>query len=246
MTTITKVKGRCGLNGEKGVKILRFEELSSTQDYAKNLRADGEDTVVIARRQTGGKGTKNRSFSSAKGGLYLSKLSFYENFPAKRAFLIMERAAVAVCKTLESYGFAPKIKWANDIFVNGKKICGILIENVFSGNTIANSVVGIGLNVNNDLPDELSKIAVSMREATGKVFDLKEVENRLLEYLNEEIDSGEYQKRLGWLGEEVILVSGDERVPATLLSVTERGELVAKIQGEERIIAAGEISLRVE
>ena len=57
----------------------------------------------------------------------------------------------------------PKIKWANDVFVANKKICGILIENIFSGNKISSSLIGVGLNVNNDLPEELNEIATTMR-----------------------------------------------------------------------------------
>lgn len=67
----------------------------------------------------------------------------------------MANASVAVCRTLENYGLTAEIKWPNDVYVQGKKICGILIENVFSGDRISSSVVGIGVNVNNSLPEEL-------------------------------------------------------------------------------------------
>ncbi len=225
--------------------IMRLEEVSSTQTHAKALREQGKPVVVIAKRQTGGQGTKNRSFSSKEGGLYFSKLSFYENFSAKDAFKLTQRTAVAVCKTLEDYGFAPKIKWANDVFVNEKKICGILIENTFSGAKLLSSVIGVGLNVNNALPSELSQIATTMQAERGVAFDLQEVEKRLLVYLNEEFFEEDYRVRLGWIGEQVALEFSNERVHATLLSVNGRGELVVKIGGEIKEIAAGEISLRV-
>lgn len=121
-----------------------FESLFSTQEYAREKRAEGQDLIVTAEVQTGGKGTKGRSFESKKGGVYVSKLSFYEKFPAREAFQIMAGAASAVCETLRKLGLDPVIKWPNDIFVNGKKICGILIENVFSGAEISSSIVGIG------------------------------------------------------------------------------------------------------
>ena len=91
------------------MKILRFKELESTQTYAKSLIPSGLPVTVVADKQTGGKGTKNRSFSSDVGGVYLTKLTFYDRFPAKNAFLVMASAAVAVCKTLESFGIKPKI-----------------------------------------------------------------------------------------------------------------------------------------
>ena len=108
-------------NGRKKIKREHFECISSTNDYAKSKRGEGGDLIVTASRQTGGRGTKGRSFSSDVGGTYLTKLTFYEGFPASRAFEIMAGAAVAVCKTLEAYGLAPVIKWANDVFVKDKK-----------------------------------------------------------------------------------------------------------------------------
>ena len=232
------------MNIKTTVKTMRFSELDSTNDYAKNLRKDGESVFVVARKQTGGRGTKGRSFSSETGGLYLSFLAFYESFPASEAFLLMERAAVAVCKTLESFGLEPKIKWANDIFLNGKKICGILIENTFSGGWIANSIVGVGLNVNNVLPDELEAIATTMRNELGKEVDLALVEERLKENLFAPFSTSEYLKRLGFMGEKITLITENERIPATAVSVNERGELLVEINGEIRAVSAGEASLR--
>ena len=140
------------MNG-KIVRIERFETLSSTNDYAKSVLAKGENVLIIARTQTGGRGTKGRSFSSREGGIYLSKVSFYEQYPAKEAFKLLQAAAVAVCETLHVWGVKAQIKWPNDILVNGKKICGILIENVFSGANVRSSIVGIGLNVCNELDE---------------------------------------------------------------------------------------------
>ena len=77
------------MNTQKEVKIERFSTLPSTNDYAKEKRGEGKDLIVIARAQTGGRGTKGRIFSSGEGGLYLSKLTFYEDFPAKKAFQII-------------------------------------------------------------------------------------------------------------------------------------------------------------
>ena len=131
------------MNGENVVKRLHFDSLDSTQDYAKEKRADGVDLVVTAVSQTGGKGTKGRSFSSQTGGVYLSKLTFYEDLAVKNAFKIMIGAAVAVCETLRFYGLKPLIKWPNDIWVNDKKICGILIENAFSGDSVFNAVAQV-------------------------------------------------------------------------------------------------------
>ena len=162
------------------IKRAEFEEIASTNEYAKSQRCQGENLIVTAKRQFGGKGTKGRSFSSNEGGVYLSKLTFYEDFKACEAFKIMTNAAVAVCKTLQYFGLNPKIKWVNDVYVNDKKICGILIENVFSGDKISSSVVGVGLNVYNELPQELVAIATTMEKESGKRFLVEEVKEKLI------------------------------------------------------------------
>lgn len=227
------------------MKIEHFEELSSTQEYVKNRRSDGEDLLVTATRQTGGKGTKGRSFSSNEGGVYLSKLTFYEDFPVKKTFQIMAGAAVAVSETLRSYNIRACIKWPNDIFVNNRKICGILIENSLSGNRVSSSVVGIGLNVNNELPEELADIATSMKGETGKEFGTDEVRRRLIEELSKPADMKKYQAYLGYMGAEVVLIMGDERIPATILSVDEEGGLWVNAMDGVRRLTAAEVSIRV-
>ena len=149
------------------MKIEFLEETGSTNEYIKRYLNSGENRIVVAQKQTGGKGTKGRSFLSGEGGVYLSALTFYRDFSAKDAFLIMAHAAVAVCKTAEAFGFSPQIKWANDVYLSGKKLAGILVENALDGGRVKSSVIGIGLNVCNDL-GELSKIAVSLSEVAGK------------------------------------------------------------------------------
>lgn len=227
------------------MKIVRFDEIGSTNDYAKEMQKNGEDLLIIAKRQTGGKGTKGRSFSSNDGGVYLTKLVFYKDFLAKDAFLVMARAAVAVCKTLEDFSLSPKIKWANDVFVENKKICGILIENVFSGNKILSSIVGIGLNVNNELPNELVEIATTMKKVKGEALDFERVENKLIEYLNEEFSMQEYLKRVGYLNEEVMLTIGENCIPAIPVCVEEDGGLIVRMNGKEEKVFSGEVSLTV-
>ncbi len=226
------------------MKIEKFDSLLSTQDYAKGKRLLGEDLIVIAKSQSGGRGTKGRSFSSSEGGVYLSKLSFYENFSAKEAFRIMAGAAVAVCETLRFYGLKPLIKWPNDIFVNGKKICGILIEQVVSGKNISSSVVGVGLNVYNELPDELSGIATTMKKELGAEVSLEAVTTRVIEELSRERKMEEYLSYLGYMGREATLAWGNECVHATLLSVDEEGGLIVEIAGEARRFTAAEVSVK--
>lgn len=233
------------MNEKNTVKHIRFDSIASTQDYAKEKRLDGENLVVSAVYQTGGKGTKGRSFSSQTGGVYLSKLTFYEDLSTKHAFKIMIGAAVAVCETLRFYGLQPSIKWPNDIFVQDKKICGILIENVFSGDRVRSSVVGIGLNVCNPLPNELAEIATTMALVMGNTPTVDEVTARLIAELDKDRSIEDYRAHLGYMGREVTLLFGDERVHGRLLFVDDEGGLQVDIDGKIRRFTAAEVSIRL-
>ena len=228
------------------MKRIFLQEIESTNEYAKSLRGLGENTLVVAKRQTGGRGTKGRSFSSQMGGVYLSLLTFYQNFPAENAFQIMQSAAAAVCETLVSFGVKPKIKWPNDVYVNGKKICGILIENALSGKDIASSIVGIGLNVCNDLPQELLPIATTLLKETGEKIEVQAVIERLVGFLQEENMYKKYAQYLGWIGEEITLVIGEKEERAKLISVDETGGLWVDVGGEQKRFVAAEVSLRLD
>ena len=233
------------MNVENEIKRMHFDCLPSTQDFAKEKRMDGENLVVTATCQTGGKGTKGRTFSSGKGGVYLSKLTFYEDLSAKHAFKIMIGATVAVCETLRFYGINPLIKWPNDIWVNDKKICGILIENVFSADKVRSSVVGIGLNVSNELPEELLDIATTMRLVMGDTPTVEEVTCRLLAELDKEWTMDDYRAYIGYMGREVTLLLGDERIPGRLIFVDDEGGLQVEIEGKARRFTAAEVSIRL-
>lgn len=233
------------MNRQSKHKIEVYETLDSTNEYVKQRRGEGENLIVVARSQTGGKGTKGRSFSSKTGGVYLSKLTFHQHLPAKRAFEVMAGAAVAVCKTLESFGVTPQIKWPNDVFVNDKKICGILIENTFSGQEIACSIVGIGINVNNSLPQELQDIATTLSLQTGKTQDVDCVRNRLIAELEKPCDMDAYLKFIAYMGRQAMLLMGEKSVMAKLLHVDREGGLHVEIGGEEKVFTAAEISVRI-
>lgn len=231
------------MNEKKRAKRIHLKEVESTHLYALARRGEGRDLIVTAWRQTGGMGTKGRSFVSAEGGVYLSSLRFFDNLPAKQAFALMASAAVAVCETLESFGLKPIIKWANDIHVNGKKICGILTENSLSEQKIQCALTGIGLNVNNPLPDSLSDIATSMYLETGKKISVRKVTRRLLANWKKPKGVEAYLTRLGYMGREAELLVGDERLRCTLLSVDNEGGLTVETDGQTKRFFAAEVSL---
>ena len=230
---------------DNGITRVHFEEVPSTNDYAKQKRGEGRPLIVTAERQSKGRGTKGRSFVSNQGGVYLSLLRFYQDFPAKEGFKIMANAATAVCETLRFYGLNPVIKWANDVFVGNQKICGILIENTFAGGFVQSSVVGVGLNVNGAFDGELAEIATSMQAQTGKAFSVEEVRERLITELLKDRDVKEYLAYVGYMGREATLIFGEERVRGKLLFVDEKGGLHVEIAGEEKRLVSAEVSLRL-
>lgn len=226
------------------MRIIELSEVDSTNEYLKR-NDDGEDTIVTASRQTAGKGTKGRSFISDAGGLYVSVMRHYENFCNTQAFRIMINACVAVCKTVESFGLKPVIRWANDVLVGGKKICGTLIENTFSGSFISRSIVGMGINVNNVLPPELNKIATSISEQTGRAADMDAVKRTLIKNLKRGYTLADYKSYVNWLGKEIKLKTDKGEQPALAVDVDADGSLICVVAGSLKKISSAEVSLRL-
>lgn len=226
-------------------KIIELDEIDSTNEYCKKYVCD-EDVIVVAESQISGKGTNGRSFASGKGGLYLSLMKKYENFDFANTFSIMINACVAVCRTVEAYGLKPTVKWANDVLVDGKKICGTLIENRLGADNVCTSIVGIGLNVNNVLPDELKEIATTLGEKKGRKLNLTWVRNRLIRNLKKQYTVDEYKKYVDWFGQEVYLDRNGEACEAVALDVDADGSLVCKIDGEIKKISSAEMRLRLK
>lgn len=220
------------------MKTTIFDTLPSTNDYCET-REFGEDTAIIAREQTGGKGTKGRSFSSPRGGVYLSLVRYYP-CKAENSFSLMIASCMAVVKTLELYGVSADVKWPNDVFLNGKKICGILIKNSFEGENVKKSITGIGVNVNNDIPKDLADIAINLKSVVGEV-DIDEFYKRLIENLYADYSVDEYRSRNIVLGKEITVIKNGETRKAVAEDVAADGSLVLK--GGERLFY-GEVTIR--
>lgn len=220
------------------MKTTIFDTLPSTNDYCET-REFGEDTAIIAREQTGGKGTKGRSFSSPRGGVYLSLVRYYP-CKAENSFSLMIASCMAVVKTLELYGVSAGVKWPNDVFLNGKKICGILIKNSFEGENVKKSITGIGVNVNNDIPKDLADIAINLKSVVGEV-DIDEFYKRLIENLYADYSVDEYRSRNIVLGKEITIIKNGESRKAVAEDIAADGSLVLK--GGERLFY-GEVTIR--
>jgi BirA family biotin operon repressor/biotin-[acetyl-CoA-carboxylase] ligase len=170
------------------MKILEFEKLESTQKKAKEIAKEVEPwTVVLAKEQTGGYGRKGNFWYSPKGGLYFSVI--LPKTKIEDVQILTFLAAFCVAKVLnKEFGAKPFIKWPNDVWLNGKKICGILTENIILGKEIKNSIIGIGLNTNIEkFPKDLKNIATSIKIELKKEVDNIELMKKILEELKEKL-----------------------------------------------------------
>lgn len=222
------------------MKVILLGECTSTNDEAKEYLRNGEDVCVCAERQTAGRGTKGRSFSSLAGGVYLSFLTFYSDVTADKAFQVMMHAAVSVCRTAEHFGVRPTIKWPNDVRAGGKKLCGILIENALSGDHLQYSIVGIGLNVNNDL-SSLGGIAVSLSELSPMPVSVGAVRDELIAQYSKQSTMEEYLSYVSFLGEEIGVTEGSVQYRAIARRILPDGRLEVERDGKCYALSSAEI-----
>ncbi len=173
-----------------GKRILRFPALESTNDTALTLARKGAEdgTVVTAQAQTKGRGRHGRRWHSPKGmGLYFSVLLRPPIIP-EEIHRITIISAVAVAGAIVRYtGFPARIKWPNDIWINDRKVCGILTESESSRYYVKHMVIGIGINVNHtpdDLPEEAAPLSTSLRIVSGREWDREILFSKILAELD--------------------------------------------------------------
>jgi BirA family biotin operon repressor/biotin-[acetyl-CoA-carboxylase] ligase len=243
-----------------GQKMALLPTVHSTNQYLKESDTDSTDNgfVIIADEQTNGRGRRSRTFISPKReGVYFSILLKLDKVQQDIRLLTI-CAAVAVSKAIEkSCGIRAEIKWVNDIYCNGKKVCGILTEAILSGELqeLSTVIIGIGINTGN-VPLELGDIATSIQEATG----IRGIRNQLVaEALNQfetvyldytERDKvqdiiGYYKSRLFIIGKQILVSDNTNNYIATVLGIDDMGALIVKDDyGDVQNITTGEIKLK--
>ena len=227
-------------------KVVHIDETDSTNHW---LKAHGESTmVVVADFQTAGKGCGSNSWESERGqNLTFSMLIHPEALEARAQFRITEVVSVALCNTLERYIYKEvDIKWPNDIYVGDQKICGILIENRLQGSVIKDSIIGIGLNVNQQAFLSDAPNPVSMWQLTGQETNREVLLEAFLQAFNEawesETISKAYRQRLYRREGYHAFCDKDGRFEAKLRNVLNDGMLVLEDrEGQRRNYAFKEI-----
>lgn len=212
-----------------GREILHFKECDSTNRVAKEL-PDSHGTLVIADRQTAGRGRLGREWESNKGGIYMSVVLPEKNTPA----VITLVCAIAVRRALGT----GEIKWPNDIVINGKKVCGILCER--TENAI---VCGIGININNKVSDNIPATAITGVNPSKLVADILNELETLLEYDFKTLKE-EYESYCVNINRTVEAIYESRTVKGVAKGITETGELIIDTPDGEICINAGEVSIR--
>ena len=166
-----------------GIKLSHFPELDSTNDYAANLLSKSkpiEGAVVITDNQVKGKGQYGRKWSSEPRKNLTLSVILYPNIPVETQFDLNVMASLSVCEAIEvQSSVKSRVKWPNDIYVNDRKICGILIKNNLTGGMISQSIVGIGINVNQRDFDPTLPNPTSLILESGRNTELVELREQL-------------------------------------------------------------------
>lgn len=230
--------------------------VGSTNEEAKKLMLAGakHGTIILAEEQSSGKGRFGRVFySPPHTGIYMS-LVLRPKLNLQSAVLLTTAVSVAVCRAIEEvYQQSVQIKWVNDIYLNEKKIGGILTEAVtdFESGTVESVIIGIGLNVSTiDFPEELQSIATSLKPIQGTRNQLAaSVINHVLsicENLESEMFMDEYKARSIVLGKEIYYFRNGIRFEGRALDFNDEGALIVQTHENDVVtLNSGEITIRL-
>ncbi len=243
---------------KEDIKIILLDSVTSTNDYLKQLAIgdEAENTVVIANMQTNGKGTRNRSFISRRGGVYLSILlrTDLEGFDAT---LITPLTAVAVSDSIEQISEkTPQIKWVNDIYLDNKKVCGILCESVVSPDgKMPYIIVGIGVNLFRplgDFDDDIKDIATCVFEKEDQNIKEKFVSILLENFFNsyncirEKSFLKRYRERNFILGKKIAVNIDNSIYEARAVDIDDKCRLVVEFPDKtQKTLSSGDVTVKL-
>ena len=239
-----------------GYPLLQLQSVDSTNNYASRLlhkESVSEGTVILAAHQTGGRGQGGNQWVSEKGMNLLFSIILKPDFlPASKQFYLSMSVAAGIQQYISDLEIPALIKWPNDILTDGRKLSGILIENMVMGSNLSTSVIGIGLNVNQKVFSADLAQATSFTLETGKIFDLSDTLQKLLRCLEDWINllylgkfmdiRTAYLNRLWMLNAWITFTDQSGRFTGRIVDVAETGELAVKRQtGESRLYGFKEI-----
>lgn len=243
-----------------GQKIYYFDKIDSTQNFALNLAQKPHEngSVIIAQRQTKGRGRLNRKWISPKGGIWLSIL-LRPNFELSKASLLPMLTSLALAMAIENnLRLKPELKWPNDVTLNDKKVSGILIDTAIETNKIEYIIIGIGINfkinpriISRSIKSkkygittlvEENKEASSVKFVQEFLYQFEILYNKLMS------DSKEIQKewtrRSSTIGKNVKVVTSTGITHGKAVSIDENGGLLLTHKGKTHLVLAGDVSYK--
>ncbi len=220
-----------------GYKLISFDKIPSTQTYALDMVASGtarDHTIVMAEAQSAGRGRYRRTWVSHHGNFYASFIFSAPERDSRLSYMV----AVAIAETILSFGVIPTIKWPNDILIDGKKVCGVLIE--YAGAFV---IVGIGINIKSN-----PTVAENITTKLENYADVPKAEllNRLMRNLDKWMKTDFAIVRARWMElaialRKIVKYRGQD---VELIEINENGALVLR-RGSEYMLAYGdEISMK--
>ncbi len=232
-----------------------YEEVESTNEVLKRKEKKMDGNVCIANHQSKGRGRNQRVFHSpADNGIYISIL-LTPRLNVSQTLQITALTSVALHKTIaQLYQINSKIKWVNDLYIENKKIAGILCEGAIELNTnqFEYLIIGIGCNIHSyNMPRELTNIAGSIEDYTNKKVSRNEFIACLLNHfynlyntMEENTYLDTYRTHSNIIGEQIIVHTPKESYEANAIAINENAHLVIQRDGKQEILNAGEISIR--
>ena len=241
-------------NGRIGRTIEAHASIGSTNDRARELLADGaaDGAVVLAEEQTSGRGRRGRSWISPPGVNLHVTVALEPALSSSRAWKLGLGTALATVETLRD--LAPvTLKWPNDVVdADGRKVAGLLIETMASGDRLVGAVLGVGINVNwprAEMPSDIAQTATSLVDLTGTPIDRVRLLARLLAHLEREvaaIEAGDsplerYRAACSTLGEDVVVLTAGGSVTGTASGLDPHGSLIVDAVDGRHAVASGEV-----
>ena len=237
------------------IKVVCFDSIDSTSSYLRRLLNDGEKGMVLAfaNEQTAGRGRSGKSFySPGSGGLYMSLL-IHPGISFDAASSVTAKVCVAVCRAIEKVtGVSTGIKWVNDLYLNGKKVCGILCEavNNYKKAVTESIIIGVGINLATaQFPLDLQETAGSLGVSDEcREMLVSEITNALLNIRFGGLSDEElsfYRERSCVLGKTINYYINGQKNTAEAVAIDSSGGLVVKnSSGESVTLTSGEVSVR--
>jgi len=229
-------------------RVYLFFKVSSTMDVAKELLEKRENAIVIAETQSAGRGRLGRSWESDLGGLWFTLLLIKPLLSLKEAYLLTYLSAVSLAQTLiESLQIPARLKWPNDVLLQGKKVAGILLEVKAELDTLEYALIGIGLNVNNKVSEKnFLQPSLSLSEYLNREIERASLLKAFIK--NFEILYFDKKERIlslwrslsDTLGKRVKIITSQETLTGLALDLDEEGNLLLKTKDGLRRVFSGD------